>query len=163
MIEVVDFEASSLGPDSYPIEIGWTEGSKHHSYLIRPYAMWTDWDDYAENEIHRISREQLMDEGLPPDEVMELANQSIGAGVIWCDGGIYDLRWLAVLERCSGVRAKFSLGSVQKLLWEQHNVPAPSFYDVKQQLTDPARLHRAGYDAHIIKRAALLCMGVDFG
>jgi hypothetical protein len=60
----VDFEASSLGPHSYPIEVAWVdESGAGESYLIRPAATWTDWDPVAEG-IHGISRTQLIAHGV---------------------------------------------------------------------------------------------------
>jgi len=43
-IALVDCEASSLGPDSYPIEVGWclADTARVESYLIAPMAGWSD-------------------------------------------------------------------------------------------------------------------------
>lgn len=163
LFDVIDFEASSLRPNSYPIEVGWTRGNEVHSYLIRPYAIWTDWDDYAETQIHHISREQLMDEGLPADEVMELLNASLGTDIVWCDGGEYDRGWLNVLQRDSGVKATFGLGSIQTLLATQYDVPVRDFYKNKNLAVDDTQLHRAGYDAQMIRRVLYACLGLDAG
>jgi hypothetical protein len=53
----IDFEASSLGAGSFPIEVAWSrpDGSIG-SYSIRPLPEWIDWDDYTEQKIHHISR-----------------------------------------------------------------------------------------------------------
>ena len=41
----LDFEASSLSKDSYPIEVGWAgEDGSTEAHLIRPAPDWTDWD-----------------------------------------------------------------------------------------------------------------------
>lgn len=163
MIDVMDFEASSLAADSHPIEIGWTRGSETHSYLIRPYATWTDWDVYAEEHIHHISREQLMDEGIDPAEVLEIANASLGSDIVLCDGGTYDAHWLSVLQEGTGIEATFGLGSIQYMLTSHFNIEVKEFYKMKEQLTESGRLHRAGYDALLIKRAFLACLGIQFG
>lgn len=163
MFDVIDFEASSLRPTSYPIEIGWTRGSTVHSYLIRPYAIWTDWDDYAEQYIHHISREQLMDEGLPADEVLEIANASLGTDIVWCDGGTYDANWLSVLEEGAGIKSTFGLGSIQNLLYTNYDIPSSRFYAEKESVVDATQLHRAGYDALMIKKALFQCLGLNFG
>lgn len=163
VFDVLDFEASSLAAGSYPIEIGWTRGSEVHSYLIRPYAVWTDWSDYAEQHIHHISRERLMDEGLPADEVLQLANESLGSDIVWCDGGWYDGNWLHVLEQGAGFSATFGLGSIQSLLATNFDITSERFYKAKDIEVDPEQAHRAGYDALIIKRALYQCLGLDFG
>ena len=49
MIVFLDFEASSLSDDSYPIEVGWVfEDGRTEAHLIRPAPAWTDWDPAAE-------------------------------------------------------------------------------------------------------------------
>ena len=59
----LDFEASSLGKNGYPIEVAWVfEDGDSESFLISPIGRWTGWDAAAE-AIHGISREQLAAEG----------------------------------------------------------------------------------------------------
>ena len=49
MLAFLDFEASSLAKDSYPIEVAWVfEDWASEAHLIRPAARWTDWDTGAE-------------------------------------------------------------------------------------------------------------------
>ena len=63
MIVFLDFEASSLSDESYPIEIGWAgEDGSTEQHLIRPAPGWTDWSATAE-AVHRIERDQLLAEG----------------------------------------------------------------------------------------------------
>ncbi len=65
----LDFEASSLGERSYPIEVGWVfADGAGEAHLIRPAPEWTDWDPAAER-IHGIGRGQLMATGTPYGEV----------------------------------------------------------------------------------------------
>lgn len=69
MIVFLDFEASSLARNSYPIEVGWVfEDGREESHLIRPAPGWTDWDAAAE-AIHGIARDTLEREGAPHDVV----------------------------------------------------------------------------------------------
>ncbi|NJD07038.1 MAG: hypothetical protein FIA97_11155 [Methylococcaceae bacterium] len=61
----IDFEASSLGSASYPIEGAWNlAGGSIESCLISPAGIsrWTDWSDKAER-IHGIAKAQLLVEG----------------------------------------------------------------------------------------------------
>jgi hypothetical protein len=56
-IAFLDFEASSLGKQGYPIEVAWVfANGEEESHLIRPAEAWTDWDVKA-GRIHGISRE----------------------------------------------------------------------------------------------------------
>lgn len=90
----LDFEASSLNLDSYPIEVAWSdENGEIESYLIRPEPEWTDWDDYAENEIHGISREQLFDEGMPAEWIVGRMQGKLKNKSIYADGGAFDEVW----------------------------------------------------------------------
>jgi hypothetical protein len=60
----IDFEASSLNKDSYPVEVAWVfEDGRSRSFLIRPAPGWTDWSAEAE-AIHGISRDQLDRDGV---------------------------------------------------------------------------------------------------
>jgi len=97
----LDIEASSLNVESYPIEIAWSnEFGDIECHLINPSTIevWTDWDFYAEHEIHGISRALCQASGLHPQEICTLMNQSIKAGeIIYADGGRYDQNWLDVL------------------------------------------------------------------
>jgi DNA polymerase III subunit epsilon len=60
----IDFEASSLSPGSWPIEIGmaWIEGGGVQSWssLIQPDPSW-DMEDWSQSSaiIHNISLEEL--------------------------------------------------------------------------------------------------------
>lgn len=97
----LDIEASSLGPDSYPIEIAWSNAfGGIECHLINPSTIevWTDWDFYAQHEIHGISRTMCEASGLHPQAICTLMNQSIKTGEkIYADGGRFDENWLDVL------------------------------------------------------------------
>ena len=71
MLVFLDFEASSLGKRSYPIEVGWVfEDGRSEAHLIRPAPEWTDWDAQAE-AVHHIPRDLLLREGAPHDVVAQ--------------------------------------------------------------------------------------------
>lgn len=74
MFVFLDFEASSLSKQSYPIEVAWVfEDGRHRSHLIRPTPEWTDWSHEAE-QIHGISRSLLLTEG---HSVHDVANEVV--------------------------------------------------------------------------------------
>ena len=170
LFDVIDFEASSLGPHSYPIELGWTNGAEVHSLLIKPIPSWTDWDDYAETKIHHISRQELQDTGVSPAEALTAINDNFGAGILWCDGGRYDAWWLQRLEEAAGFKASFRLGDIYHMLQTYHGVTDDRFYAAKamvqmqettkrQEPDSMMQLHRAGYDAMLIKKALYSAIG----
>jgi hypothetical protein len=110
----LDFEASSLGPDSYPIEIGWAEESgKTTSRLIRPPAGWTDWNSEAE-KVHGIARSTLLAEGVDVREVAEEAWRVLAApGVtVHSDAPEWDEAWLATLLFAGGIRTRIPVRDV---------------------------------------------------
>ena len=79
----VDFEASSLGSDSYPIEIGWTtEAGNTVSRLIKPEPGWLDWSSLSAL-MHNIPRELLTAEGISAADVaLDATDASNGATLL---------------------------------------------------------------------------------
>lgn len=100
----IDFEASSLGENSHPIEVAWstTEG-RIEDYLISPasVASWTDWSEGSE-AVHGIRRHELLSEGVDPVTVCETLCASLSDSVIYSDGQPFDERWLRSLFSAAG-------------------------------------------------------------
>jgi DNA polymerase III epsilon subunit-like protein len=95
---ILDIEASGLGPDSYPIEIAWCslDGEQSWSTLINPDSAggWEDWDDYAEEAIHGIARDQLLSEGQDVVTVARELEQRLGGEDVFSDAVPFDGFWL---------------------------------------------------------------------
>jgi hypothetical protein len=150
-IAVIDFEATALTLSSYPIEVGLAiarspeSALEEWSSLILPDADWdidAEWDRDAE-KLHGISRRDLRN-GITPCEAMLTLNQlTAGNAVLWCDGGYYDVHWLAVLSAASGKRPAFVLGDVAAFLRDR---PAEA-ERYRQSLAHGPTPHRAGPDA----------------
>lgn len=103
MIAFVDFEASSLSPASYPIEVGWVfEDGSGASVLIKPEAAWTDWSAEAES-VHGISRATLAAEGIPAVEVARRLVEVLDGHELYSDADTADQRWLGVLLSTAGL------------------------------------------------------------
>lgn len=99
----LDFEASSLGQDSYPIEIGWAaEDGAAEAHLIRPAPSWTDWDPAAE-AVHGLTRERLVAEGEPHDRVARRTLEALGAHDLFASAPSWDGKWMSVLLRAAGL------------------------------------------------------------
>jgi len=99
----LDFEASSLSDDSYPIEVGWVfEDGRTEAHLIRPAPQWTDWDAEAE-ALHGISREALWAEGTPHDVVARRILEVLGPHTVYVSAPSWDGKWLSVLLRAAGL------------------------------------------------------------
>jgi hypothetical protein len=99
----LDFEASSLGDDSYPIEVGWAaEDGACEAHLIRPAPAWTDWDPMAE-AVHGLTRERLFAEGEPHDQVARRALEALAGHEVFVSAPSWDGKWMSVLLRGAGL------------------------------------------------------------
>jgi len=99
----LDFEASSLSKESYPIEVGWVhEDGGGESHLIRPAPGWTEWDDRAE-VIHHISRQLLETEGEPHTAVCARLLALFETSIVLASAPSWDGHWLSMLLRASGL------------------------------------------------------------
>lgn len=126
----IDFEASGLGPESYPIEVAWNgEGGSVESYLINIQAVpdWTYWDPNAERDAHHISQDHLFTLGDPPSVVAKRMNTALNGRTLYCDAPDFDGFWLKRLFDAVGLTPTFILGSAIDLFDDiiTHNLPAP--------------------------------------
>jgi hypothetical protein len=98
----LDFEASSLRKNGFPVEVGWVfDDGASEGHLIRPAPGWTDWDTAAE-AIHGLSRERLEAEGVPHDEVARRMVETLGAHDLYASAPSWDGKWLSLLLRSAG-------------------------------------------------------------
>lgn len=147
-----DVEASSLAPDSFPIEVGWAVVGADltitsDAILIVPQADWTDWHPQAE-KVHGIRRCWLDQYGLPALEVAEAMNRVFGTGVVFSDAPAWEEMWTRRLYDAVGVRRTWRIGDAIPLL----RATAPSKDDnhwLTFHLLD-TRLHRADADALVL-------------
>ena len=121
MIWFVDFEASSLLPGSFPIEVAWVDmDGVGESHLIRPTEEWLDcgrgWSHQSE-AVHGISLDTLMRDGEPPERVARRAAEVLAvAGAIVCsDAPGYDGGWMETLLAEGGQERGVRLANVAQL------------------------------------------------
>jgi hypothetical protein len=99
----MDFEASSLSDDSYPIEVGWVfEGGVSETHLITPAPSWTDWDPKAAL-VHGYSRDDLLAGGEPHDAVARRLVEALTGHALFASAPSWDGKWLSVLLRSAGL------------------------------------------------------------
>ncbi|HEV7277376.1 MAG TPA: transcriptional regulator [Devosiaceae bacterium] len=97
----LDFEASSLHKDSYPIEVGWVlEDGTGEAHLIRPAPDWTDWDLEAE-ALHGLSRSRLQRHGVPHEVVCARLIELFRDNVVHASAPSWDGHWLSMLLRAA--------------------------------------------------------------
>lgn len=103
MFVFLDFEASSLAKDSYPIEVGWVfENGQSDTALIRPAPDWQDWDPRAE-AVHQIQRQTLLRDGIPHDQVARRMVDLLSDHQLFASAPSWDGKWLSVLLRAAGL------------------------------------------------------------
>lgn len=147
---VIDFEASGFGTDSYPIEVGvvLADGQKYCA-LIKPAVGWHFWSDEAE-AVHGLSRDLVVEHGKPVRLVVNELNDFLGSRVAYSDGWVVDKPWLSRLYYGSGVQPSFQLSPLEMILKEQQMA---IWSDTKREVIDELALqrHRASSDALIIQ------------
>ncbi|MDO6704994.1 hypothetical protein [Photobacterium sp. 1_MG-2023] len=155
MWATLDFEASGLSDQSYPIEVGYIlpDGSGR-SILINPLTagdVWQFWDNYAEQKIHQISRSELEQHGMQVLEVCQHLNSVLGQlDYVFCDSQ-WDLFWLGRLYHAAHMRPSFRLTEVGLWLQQENGIDRASFQRALEEL-GPSR-HRAMHDARQIHLA----------
>ncbi|MCW8090430.1 3'-5' exonuclease [Alteromonas sp. ASW11-130] len=147
---ILDIEASGFGAHSYPIEIGVVtgEGEKYCS-LIKPFSEWHHWDEAAE-EVHGISRDELLLHGQQGREVCLMLNRLLMGQTVYSDGWAVDYSWLRKLFAASGLAMGFSLSPIEMILNERQVEDWPL---IKQSVLTKMKVprHRASADAQMIQ------------
>lgn len=119
-IVFLDCEASGLGPNSWPSEIGWVSSdlSRGYNSCIRPVEGWTHWDPVAE-DIHGLSLDHLQRFGLPPHQVAEDLNRDLASAMVMTDSPGQDFWWLQRLYDAAGLAPSFEMPSPQPAVAQQ--------------------------------------------
>ena len=147
---IIDLEASGFGPHSYPIEVGVIlADDTRYCQLIRPADNWTHWDEEAE-QVHGISRETLIEYGLPPAIVAQNLNELIHGTTVFSDAWVVDLPWLRTLFWTAQIEMRFNVSPLEAILNEkQIEIWDKTRRKVEASFDQPR--HRASVDAEIIK------------
>lgn len=140
----IDFEASGIAPDSYPIEVAVVFPGGEYQALIKPVSYWDHWS-YDAQDMHQITREQLIAEGTPPLEVARAMNRLFD-GKILCSDNPADCFWLDALYEAAGIEAKFEVKPLESF------VGRGAASEIVKRL--PVRKgHRALQDVHALRVA----------
>jgi hypothetical protein len=146
----LDFEASCLPQHgrSFPIEVGISGGDGvTRSWLIKPHDAWRDWTWSEEAErLHGVSFEQLMDEGVPAQDVLFELTAALGGRPAVADSYL-DESWMRTLERAVGAPPLVRVQHIHGLIdqWSVANDAVLSALSETNAL--PWRRHRAAEDA----------------
>jgi len=160
----LDIEASGLGPDSWPIEVGlaWIvdQAVQTWSSLIRPEP---DWDPDAWSDqsaiIHNIPREDL-DAAPKAIDVAHEVMERIAARHVISDAPGFDRMWMQrIFEAIDIVPPAFM--HIDKVVASACNGDRNTVRRVLAQLDEEPRPHRAGADA--ARLAAAILYGMKMG
>ena len=163
-LATIDFEASSLEWDGYPIEVGiavWHDADAPilgWSTLIRPPLAWREGGHWsrASAKVHGITMSDLLADGLPVDETVRRLTALLAPfATAWCDGGPYDDVWLRSLFQAAGLEPAFVLRDWADLL---SGLDEAGHERARLQLATAPR-HRAREDAERLILAA--AVGLD--
>lgn len=151
----LDFEASSLSADSWPIEIGlsWINDGEVETWssLIRPRPEWdlTDWSDRSA-AVHGIPLAEVLD-APPADEVVIQATKLMGEQLILSDAPDFESHWL---RRLWGEKATVPV--VRSLFETSFSLMSNAGLDAfHERLATSRAPHRAGPDSARLARAWL--------
>ncbi|HSH84577.1 MAG TPA: hypothetical protein VK979_05385 [Guyparkeria sp.] len=176
----LDIEASSLGRDSYPIEIAWSyPNGEIEAHLIDPSHIlnWTDWDPAAQ-AVHGLSRRYLAEHGEDPKLVAGRIQAELAGRPVYTDAVEFDQGWLEVLFRDAlGASCPLQLRHIMTLWYpgyvplpEDEPAPPPTRKETRIQAAYEAawadiegQAHRAGTD--VLHRLAWYrrVMGAEYG
>ena len=116
---ILDIEASGLKRESYPIEIAWQhryDETLYDSFLIRPIPEWHYWDYYAEEKIHKISRQTLHEQGISIQDACLRLNAALKGECVYTDCPTYDRMWLIRLFKDAQIEKEFRIDDVRMLV-----------------------------------------------
>lgn len=158
-MNIIDFEASSLNP-GYPIQVAVIlEDGQIYSAFINPPDEWIesgDWDPRSE-DIHKIPMRILREHGKDVVTVANELNAFIGGVEVFCDGGLYDLRWCNRLFVTAKVTKQFMLGDIMRDLIKGPVNDIPLWRAKRDAVKElNIREHDAENDVRIIQRAVEL-------
>lgn len=147
---VLDIEASGLGRDSYPIEIGFVlpDGGGYCT-LVRPELNWTHWDPQAQR-LHGITRDILLRHGRSARDIARHMNQTLRGQTVYSDGWANDYSWIGALFDAADLSPSFHIESLRVLLSDSE---AALWHQIKAQVAGELKLrrHRASSDARLLQ------------
>jgi len=148
----LDFEASGLHPDSYPIEIGIAGPDFEFEALIKPLHYWTHWSHDAQ-DMHGISQDMIESQGVEPSPLCLALNERFAGQVLWSDSH-HDALWMDILFEAAGMQQAFE---VKNIMSEIDILKLPDYRSGGQD----ALAHRALADAREIRACWLAYLAIS--
>ncbi len=152
VLAFLDFEASSLDLESWPVEVGYALSTgPSDAFLLARDPSWSmaHWDRRSAH-VHGISLRDLEAEGLAPDVALERLRVALEGMVVVSDAPEFDRFWLQRLADAAGAPAPFEV-----LDWETAlptRLRAKTWRAIVQEAERLSpRTHRAGPDARAMR------------
>ncbi len=117
-IAFIDLEASGLGAQSWPIEVGWCFlDGEPETFLIAPFKEWSEdaWNSEAQ-ALHGVSLETLHKNGRPISQVCQRLNEALADSEVYSDAPDWDGFWLYRLFSACDEKQQFSMHDFGELL-----------------------------------------------
>lgn len=114
----IDIEASGLGDNSFPLEIGWTkDGIDIHEFFIKPHVSWDieEWDPNAEN-LHGISKDFILENGINSIDIALIMNEHLSGYTLLSDSHLNDIKWINKLFVSNEIKREFKIVSIDLFL-----------------------------------------------
>lgn len=140
----IDFEASGIAPDSYPVEVAVVSRNTSFNSLIKPARYCTHWSFDAQ-DMHGICQDQLHQQGDPANAVTRHMNQ-LFSGQILCSDSPQDSFWLYVLYEAADLMPAFQLKPLEVFVGRE---AASEIY----RLLPTTKHHRSLHDATALMSA----------
>jgi hypothetical protein len=147
---ILDIEASGFGLGSYPIEVGVVmPDGKSWCSLVKPEPGWQHWDPNAA-AVHHIQRDQLVQHGRTPQDIVQILNEWLRGMVVYSDAWAHDYTWLNKLYDAANRSPSFRLENLRALLSDGE---ANRWHELKMGVAKEANLprHRASSDAKLLQ------------
>ena len=156
----LDFEASSLAQDSWPIEVGlsWLKNGdvRTWSSLIRPAPDWcfSAWSSQSA-DVHGITHDALRDASAAPEVVDEFFKILDGKSLV-SDAPEFDAGWLSRLLQAGGCDTVPTVADYHRVSCAQFSgLALDMLYETLERHPAP---HRAGPDSARLVRAWRVAM-----
>jgi hypothetical protein len=119
---IIDFSSSGVGPESYPIEVGFSgRHGEGWCSLIRPEAQWAHWDT-STARVHKIPREVLMQRGNGIQYVAEQLNFFLHGQTVHSEDWGLDFVWMEKIFETAGIKPKFKLNDLYEIIQDKQSI-----------------------------------------
>ena len=158
---ILDFEASGLSSESYPIQAAWKFNGVLKNFYIKPSTAEDNWDywDYCAQDVHGIPREILSDIGKSCDFVAREMLIDLEGQDILSDAPLMEMDWATKLFNQTPYTLNFRFISFCDFIYKNNtrNLSDYEINDIHQLIKSTCGLkaHSAENDVLILEKILL--------